>query len=118
MGAPSILQPALPISPFSDIVINAQPVVLVATIEIAQQQNGRSYGLQAALALPKLYRSTGRSADAHAIPAPALEGFTPTPEFPEIEEAQTQLGFFSHKASERGGNFRSWHRAEVARCLL
>ena len=31
MGAPSILQPALPISPFSDIVINAQPVVLVAT---------------------------------------------------------------------------------------
>ena len=31
MGVPSILQPALPISPFSDIVINAQPVVLVAT---------------------------------------------------------------------------------------
>jgi len=53
MGAPSILQPALPISPFSDIVINAQPVVLVATIEIAQQQNGRSYGLQAAAGVAK-----------------------------------------------------------------
>ena len=35
MGAPSILQPALPISPFSDIVINAQPVVLVATLGIS-----------------------------------------------------------------------------------
>jgi hypothetical protein len=74
--------------------------------------------LQAALALAKLYRSTGRSADAHAILAPALEGFTPTPEFPEIEEAQTQLAFFSHKASERGGNFRSWHDADVPRCPM
>jgi hypothetical protein len=38
-----------------------------------------------------LYQSTDRAADAHAALAPALEGFAPTPEFPEIEQAQTLL---------------------------
>ena len=47
--------------------------------------------LQAALALAKLYQSTGRPADAHAVLAPALEGFAPTPEMPEIAEAQALL---------------------------
>jgi class 3 adenylate cyclase/predicted negative regulator of RcsB-dependent stress response len=58
---------------------------------IAQQQGGRFYGLQAALALAKLYQSTGRLADAHAVLAPALDGFSPTPEMPEIAEAQALL---------------------------
>src|SRR5271157_4304828 len=57
-------------------------------VAIAQQQNARSFGLRAALSLAKLYRSTGRDADAHAVLGPALEGFSPTPEFPEIAEAQ------------------------------
>ena len=35
---------------------------------------------RAASALAKLYQSTGRPADAHAVLAPALEGFSPTPE--------------------------------------
>jgi hypothetical protein len=42
--------------------------------------------------LAKLYQNTNRPADAHAVLAPALEGFAPTPEFPEIAEAQTLLG--------------------------
>ena len=45
----------------------------------------------AALALAKLYQSTARPADAHAVLAPALEGFSPTPEMPEIAEAQALL---------------------------
>ena len=45
----------------------------------------------AALSLARLYQSTGRAADAHAVLAPALEGFSPTPEFPEIEQAQVLL---------------------------
>ena len=57
-------------------------------IEIAEQQKARSLELRAALSLAKLYQSTGRPADAHAVLAPAVEGFSPTPEFPEIEEAQ------------------------------
>ena len=33
--------------------------------------------------------------DANAVLAPALEGFSPTPEFPEIEEAQALLDTLS-----------------------
>ena len=64
----------------------------LTAIAVAQQQNARSFELRAALALAKLYQSTGRAADAHALLAPALEGFSLTPEFPEIAEAQTLLG--------------------------
>jgi hypothetical protein len=60
-------------------------------IAIAAEQSARSPHLQAALALAKLYQSTGRPADAHAVLAPALEGFSPTPEMPEIAEAQALL---------------------------
>jgi len=38
--------------------------------------------------LAKLYQSTGRVADAHAVLASALNGFSPTPELPEIEQAR------------------------------
>jgi predicted ATPase len=63
----------------------------LTAIAIAQQQKARSFELRAALSLANLYQSTGRAADAHAVLAPALEGFSPTPEFPEIEQAQTLL---------------------------
>ena len=56
-------------------------------LEIAKQQGARSWGLRAALALAKLRQSTGRAAQAHAVLATALEGFSPTPEMPEIAEA-------------------------------
>jgi predicted ATPase len=57
-------------------------------IAIAKQQGARSYQLLASLSLAKLYQSTARPVDAHAVLAPALEGFAPTPEMPEIAEAQ------------------------------
>ena len=60
-------------------------------IEIATAQGTRSFGLRAAFALAKLYRSTGRPADAHAVLAPALEGFAPTTEMPELAEARALL---------------------------
>jgi predicted ATPase len=59
----------------------------LTAIAVAKQQGTRSFELRAALALAKLYRATGRDAEAHAVLAPALEGFAPTPEFPEIGEA-------------------------------
>ena len=61
-------------------------------IAVAKRQGTRSFEQRAALALAKLYKSTSRPADAHAVLAPALEGFSPTPEMPEIEEAQRLLG--------------------------
>ncbi len=64
---------------------------LQTAIAIARQQGARSFGVRAALSLAKLYQSTARSADAHAVLASALEGFAPTPEMPEIAEAQALL---------------------------
>ena len=63
-----------------------------------QQQSARSYELLASLSLAKLYQSTGRLVEAHAALAPALEGFTPTPEMSEIAEAQALLGEFSNSS--------------------
>ena len=51
----------------------------LTAIAIAQRQKTRSFELRAALALAKLYQSTGRPADAHAVLAPALEGFRRRP---------------------------------------
>jgi|SRR6516162_4580283 predicted ATPase len=63
----------------------------LTAIAVAQQQRARSFELRATLSLARLYQSSNRAADAHAALAPALEGFLPTPEFPEIAEAQTLL---------------------------
>jgi predicted ATPase len=63
----------------------------LAAIAVAKQQGTRSFQLRAALSLAKMYRSTSRPADAHAILASALEGFMPTPEMPEIAEAHVLL---------------------------
>ena len=60
-------------------------------VAIARRQGTRSFELRAALSLAKLYQSTGRTAEAHAVLSPALEGFSPTPEMPEIAEAQSLL---------------------------
>jgi class 3 adenylate cyclase/predicted ATPase len=62
---------------------------LRSAIAVAQRQGTRSFELRAALSLAKLYQSTGRSRDAHAILAPALEGFAPSPEMQEIAEAMS-----------------------------
>jgi class 3 adenylate cyclase/predicted ATPase len=69
---------------------SAEDAFLTA-IAIAQRQKARSFELRAALSLAKLYHSTDRPADAHAVLASGLKGFSPTREFPEIAEAQTLL---------------------------
>jgi predicted ATPase len=69
----------------------AAEAAYLSAIAIACEQGARSFGLQAALKLAKLHQSTGRPAEAHAVLAPALEGFAPTPEMPEIAEAQALL---------------------------
>jgi predicted ATPase len=63
----------------------------LAAIAVARQQKARSFELRAALSLAKLYRACRRDADAHAALGSALDGFAPTPEFPEIEEALALL---------------------------
>jgi len=55
---------------------------LQAAIAIAQSQKARSFELRAALSLAQLYHAANRDADAHAVLAPAVEGFPPTQQFP------------------------------------
>jgi hypothetical protein len=70
-------------------------------LAIAERHGGLFYRLRAALSLAKLYQFTNRLADAHAVLAPALEGFAPTPEMPEIAEAQALLGELVNLALDR-----------------
>ena len=74
----------------------------LAAIAIARRQKARSFELRAAHSLAKLYRLTGRPADAHAVLAPALEGFSPTPEMPEIAEAQALLAALAETEEVKG----------------
>ena len=60
-------------------------------IAIAHSQKARSFELRAALALAKLYCAANRDVDAYSVLAPAVEGFPPTQQFPELTEAQTLL---------------------------
>jgi predicted ATPase len=68
------------------------------SIAVAKQQSARSYELLAALSLAKLYQSTGRVDEARAILTPALHGFSPTAEMPEIRDAQALLELWRHGA--------------------
>ena len=64
---------------------------LQTAIAIANRQGARSFELRAVLSLAKLYQISGRPLEAHAVLAPALEGFSPTPEMPELAEAQALM---------------------------
>ncbi len=74
----------------------AAEAAFLAAIAVAQQQKARSFELRAALSLAKLYQSTSRPIDAHDVLGPALEGFSPTPEFPAIAEAKALFESLAH----------------------
>jgi predicted ATPase len=79
---------------------------LQAAIAIAQSQKARSFELRAALALANLYRAANRDADAYAVLAPAVDGFPPTQQFPELADAQTLLAALS-ESDARGRELAS-----------
>jgi predicted ATPase len=68
---------------------------LQAAIAISQSQKARSFELRAGLSLAKLHRAANRDADPHAVLAPAVEGFPPTRQLPELTEAQALLSALS-----------------------
>ena len=82
--------------------VNPAPAeeAFLTAIAIAQKQGTRSFELRAALSLAKLYQSTGRPIDAHDVLGPALQGFSPTPEFPQIAEARALFEALAHQHFE------------------
>ena len=68
--------------------IQHPPKLRSAALSKSQANRGTLCGLRAALSLAKLYQSTGRDAEAHAVLAPALEGFSATPEMPRLPRAR------------------------------
>ena len=103
-----------------DILQKADPVnsaraeeAYLAAVAVAREQGARSFGLQAALALAKLHQSTGRPTEAHAVLAPALEGFSPTPEMPEIAEAQALLAALAESDEVKAEATRRERRVKI-----
>ena len=86
---------------------------LLTAIAVSKQQGTRSFELRAALSLAKLYQSTGRPADAHAVLAPALEGFSPTPEMPEIADAQASLAALAETEEVKAAEARHEQRLRL-----
>jgi predicted ATPase len=86
---------------------------LQAAIAIAQSQKARSFELRAALSLAKLYRAANRDADAHAVLAPAVEGFPPTQQFPELTEAQALLATLSESDAVKSAAALSQRRLRL-----
>jgi predicted ATPase len=82
-------------------------------IALAKEQGARSYELLASLSLAKLYQSTGRPLDANVVLAPALEGFTPTPEMCEIAEAQTLLAALAETGERKAAAEQSRRRLDL-----
>ena len=60
-------------------------------IETARAQGARTYELVAAVPLAELFQANNRALEAYDALARALEGFAPTPELPQIAEAQALL---------------------------
>ena len=86
---------------------------LQTAIAVAQRQGTRSFELRAALSLAKLYQSIGRPDEAHAVLMPALEGFEPTPEMPEIGEAQALLAALAETEEVRAAESQRRRRLHL-----
>jgi predicted ATPase len=90
---------------------------LETAIAIAQSQKARSFELRAALSLAKLYRAANRDADAHIVLAPAVEGFPPTQQFPELTEAQTLLAALSESDAVKNAALSRQQRLQLQTSL-
>ena len=62
-----------------------------SAIDIAQRQKTKSFRVAGCAGPGEALSSANRAADAQAVLGPAIEGFSSTSEFPEIQEARTLL---------------------------
>ena len=83
---------------------------------VAKRQGARSFELRAALALAKVYQSTARLANAHAVLAPAFEGFAPTWKCPRSPKRGAIGGARRDRGGQSGGHAAA--AADAIACLL
>src|SRR5208337_1469360 len=84
--------------------------------ETASRLRGRIQTvIEAAQALAKLYKSNANAAKAQAVLQPALEGFWPTPDVPEIAEARALL---EGSATDSIAHGAQWRRRSACRKQL
>jgi predicted ATPase len=77
---------------------------LEAAVAVAREQGARAFQLRAALSLAKLYQSIARTSEAKSILSSALEGFKPTPEFPEIAKRRRYSPPCRHEPIQGSGD--------------
>ena len=87
-------------------------------IRIAHEQGGRTFELLAALPLAKLLQANNRLVEAYDVLAPALEGFAPTPELPQIAEAQASLAALEETDAVRAERRNRGIRAKYAHAVM
>jgi class 3 adenylate cyclase len=75
----------------ADIDVGAAEDAFRASIDVAREQGARLFELQGALAYGRLLHGTHRPLEARDLLSAALEGFSPTPEVPAFDEAQSLL---------------------------
>ncbi len=93
--------------------ITAAEDAYLEALRIARAQGARTFELQAARSLARLYQSTNRPLEAHDALAPALEGFAPTPEFPAIAEAQALLATLAETPEVKEAKGKRLSQAEL-----
>lgn len=87
----------------------------LTAIAVAKQQGTRSFELRASLSLAKLYQSTAHPAEARAVLAPALEGFSPTSQMPEIAEARALFEALAEADDVKAANTTRRKRVDLTR---
>jgi predicted ATPase len=80
----------------------AAELAFIRAIEIARCQRTRTFELRAALSLAKLYLITGRHKVADELLVPALVGFKPNPQTPEVQEVQWLLAMRNPAGTAKG----------------
>jgi tetratricopeptide (TPR) repeat protein len=78
--------------------LDAAETAFRRAIEIARNQQTRTFELRSALALAKLYQATGRAEAVRELLSPAVADFIEGPELPEVEQANRLLADLAKRA--------------------
>ena len=91
----------------------ASEAAFLEALRVARKQGARGYELRIALGLAKFYETNGRSLEAYDALAPAVEGFSPTTEFPALAESQALLAALAESGEVKADAGRRETRSKL-----